>query len=115
VPGKQKKKFPFLAPQSCPERLRNGRQSNRPAASEAERTKLKTSDSEPTKHQPKPKCADKMGSNEEMSSNGLENFWSLVKRGLKGTYISVEPFDLFRYLDEQVFRSNNRARKSTSF
>jgi hypothetical protein len=37
-------------------------------------------------------------------TNGLENFWSLLKRGLKGTYISVEPFHLFRYLDEQVWR-----------
>jgi transposase-like protein len=44
----------------------------------------------------------------EVHTNGLENFWSLVKRGLKGTYISVEPFHLFRYLDEQVFRYNNR-------
>lgn len=41
-------------------------------------------------------------------TNGLENFWSLLKRGLKGTYISVEPFHLFRYLDEQVFRYNFR-------
>ena len=41
-------------------------------------------------------------------TNGLENFWSLVKRGLKGTYISVEPFHLFRYLDEQAWRYNNR-------
>ena len=41
-------------------------------------------------------------------TNGLENFWSLLKRGLKGTYISVEPFRLFRYLDEQSFRFNNR-------
>jgi transposase-like protein len=41
-------------------------------------------------------------------TNGLENFWSLVKRGLKGTYVSVEPFHLFRYLDEQAFRYNNR-------
>ncbi|MDP9054446.1 MAG: IS1595 family transposase [Acidobacteriota bacterium] len=41
-------------------------------------------------------------------TNGLENFWSLVKRGLNGTYISVEPFHLFRYLDEQMFRYNNR-------
>jgi transposase-like protein len=41
-------------------------------------------------------------------TNGLENFWSLVKRGLKGTYISVEPFHLFRYLDEQAFRYNYR-------
>ena len=44
----------------------------------------------------------------EVHTNGLENFWSLVKRGLKGAYISVEPFHLFRYLDEQVFRYNNR-------
>ncbi len=41
-------------------------------------------------------------------TNGLENFWSLLKRGLKGTYVSVEPFHLFRYLDEQVFRFNFR-------
>jgi len=44
-------------------------------------------------------------------TNGLENFWSLLKRGLKGTYISVEPFHLFRYLDEQAFRYNNRGSK----
>jgi hypothetical protein len=49
--------------------------------------------------------------NGQVHTNGLENFWSLVKRGLKGTYISVEPFHLFRYLDEQVFRYNNRATK----
>jgi len=41
-------------------------------------------------------------------TNGIENFWSLLKRGLGGTYISVEPFHLFRYLDEQMFRYNNR-------
>jgi len=41
-------------------------------------------------------------------TNGLESFWSLLKRGLHGTYISVEPFHLFRYLDEQSFRFNNR-------
>ena len=41
-------------------------------------------------------------------TNGMENFWSLVKRGLNGTYISVEPFHLFRYLDEQTYRFNNR-------
>jgi len=41
-------------------------------------------------------------------TNGLENFWSLVKRQLHGTYISVEPFHLFRYLDEQSYRYNNR-------
>jgi hypothetical protein len=44
----------------------------------------------------------------EVHTNGLENFWSLLKRGLKGTYVSVEPFHLFRYLDEQMFRYNNR-------
>lgn len=41
-------------------------------------------------------------------TNGLENFWSLLKRGIKGTYVSVEPFHLFRYLDEQAFRYNKR-------
>jgi len=41
-------------------------------------------------------------------TNTLENFWSLLKRGLGGTYISVEPFHLFRYIDEQAFRYNNR-------
>ena len=41
-------------------------------------------------------------------TNGIENFWSLVKRGLHGTYVSVEPFHLFRYLDEQAFRFNER-------
>jgi transposase-like protein len=44
----------------------------------------------------------------KVHTDGLENFWSLLKRGLKGTYVSVEPFYLFRYLDEQVFRYNNR-------
>jgi len=39
---------------------------------------------------------------------GVENFWSCLKRGLNGTYISVEPFHLFRYVDEQAFRFNNR-------
>lgn len=46
--------------------------------------------------------------NGQVHTNGMENFWSLLKRGLKGTYISVEPFHLFRYLDEQVFRFNRR-------
>jgi transposase-like protein len=50
----------------------------------------------------------------QVHTNGLENFWSLLKRGLKGTYISTEPFHLFRYLDEQVFRYNNRATKEKS-
>ncbi|MDQ2841135.1 MAG: IS1595 family transposase [Acidobacteriota bacterium] len=46
--------------------------------------------------------------NGRIHTNGLENFWSLLKRGIGGTYISVEPFHLFRYLDEQTFRYNNR-------
>jgi transposase-like protein len=41
-------------------------------------------------------------------TNGLENYWSLLKRGIAGTYVSVEPFHLFRYLDEQAYRFNNR-------
>jgi hypothetical protein len=41
-------------------------------------------------------------------TNGLENYWSCLKRALRGTYVSVEPFHLFRYLDEQAFRFNNR-------
>ena len=41
-------------------------------------------------------------------TNGLENFWSLLKRGLNGTYVSVEPYHLYRYLDEEAFRYNNR-------
>lgn len=41
-------------------------------------------------------------------TNKMENFWSLLKRSIKGTYVSVEPFHLFRYLDEQVYRYNNR-------
>ncbi|MEO7191748.1 MAG: IS1595 family transposase [Vicinamibacterales bacterium] len=44
----------------------------------------------------------------EVHTNGLENFWSLLKRAIKGTYVSVEPFHLFRYLDEQAFRFNSR-------
>jgi hypothetical protein len=41
-------------------------------------------------------------------TNGMENFWSLLKRTLHGTYVSVEPFHLFRYVDEQAFRFNDR-------
>jgi ISXO2-like transposase domain len=41
-------------------------------------------------------------------TNGLENFWSLLKRAIKGTNVSVEPFHLFRYLDEEAFRFNTR-------
>ena len=47
----------------------------------------------------------------EIHTQGLENFWALLKRGLKGTYIAVEPFHLDRYVGEQVFRYNNRATK----
>jgi transposase-like protein len=44
----------------------------------------------------------------KVHTNGLENFWSLLKRGIKGTYVSVEPWHLAKYLDEQVFRFNER-------
>jgi hypothetical protein len=44
----------------------------------------------------------------EVHTNGCENFWSLLKRTLGGTYVSVEPFHLFRYLDEQAWRYNHR-------
>ncbi len=47
----------------------------------------------------------------QVHTNGIENFWSLLKRGLRGTYVAVEPFHLSRYTDEQVFRFNNRATK----
>ena len=49
--------------------------------------------------------------NGRVHTNGLENFWSLLKRGMKGTYEAVEPIHLERYIDEQVFRFNNRATK----
>jgi hypothetical protein len=44
----------------------------------------------------------------QVHTNSCENFWSLLKRTIKGTYVSVEPFHLFRYLDEQCFRFNER-------
>jgi len=47
----------------------------------------------------------------QVHTNGLENFWSLLKRTLRGTYVAVEPFHLDQYLSEQVFRYNNRATK----
>jgi hypothetical protein len=47
----------------------------------------------------------------EVHTQGIENFWSLLKRGLRGTYVAVEPFHLDRYVAEQVFRYNNRATK----
>jgi transposase-like protein len=50
---------------------------------------------------------------ENVHTNGLENFWSLLKRGVRGTYVSVETFHLFRYLDEQAFRYNNRKDKDS--
>jgi hypothetical protein len=49
--------------------------------------------------------------NGHVHTNGLETFWSLLKRALKGTYVNVERFHLFRYLDEQAFRFNNRRDK----
>jgi transposase-like protein len=45
----------------------------------------------------------------EVHTQGIENFWSLLKRSLSGTYVAVEPFHLDRYVAEQVFRFNNRA------
>jgi transposase-like protein len=50
----------------------------------------------------------------QVHTNGMENFWSLLKRGLGGTYVSVEPFHLFRYIDEQAFRYNNRKEMTDS-
>lgn len=44
----------------------------------------------------------------KIHTNGLENFWSLLKRAVRGTYVSVEPFHLFRYMDEQTYRFNHR-------
>lgn len=44
----------------------------------------------------------------QVHTNGVENFWSLLKRTINGTYVSIEPFHLFRYLDEQTFRFNTR-------
>jgi transposase-like protein len=43
----------------------------------------------------------------EIHTNSLENFWSLLKRTIRGAYVSVDPFHVFRYLDEQTFRYNN--------
>jgi transposase-like protein len=47
----------------------------------------------------------------QVHTQGIDNFWSLLKRGLRGTYIAVEPFHLDAYVDEQAFRYNNRATK----
>jgi transposase-like protein len=49
--------------------------------------------------------------NGQVHTQGIENFWSLLKRTLRGTYVAVEPFHLQRYVDEQVFRFNNRGGK----
>ncbi len=49
--------------------------------------------------------------NGQVHTQGIENFWALLKRSLGGTYVSVEPFHLDRYVDEQAFRYNNRATK----
>src|SRR5467141_2714326 len=48
------------------------------------------------------------GAQGHVHTSGLENFWSLLKRCLKGTYVNVEPFHPFRYLDKQAFRFNER-------
>ena len=45
---------------------------------------------------------------DNIHTNGMENFWSLLKRAIHGTYVAVEPFHLFRYVDEEAFRYNNR-------
>jgi transposase-like protein len=50
--------------------------------------------------------------NGRVHTQGIENFWSLLKRSLNGTYVAVEPFHLDRYIDEQVFRFNNRINKT---
>jgi len=47
----------------------------------------------------------------QLHTQGIDNFWALLKRGLRGTYVAVEPFHLDRYVTEQVFRYNNRATK----
>jgi hypothetical protein len=44
----------------------------------------------------------------EVHTNGLENFWCLLKRTIKGTHVHVAPFHLFRYLDDQAYRFNER-------
>ena len=48
-------------------------------------------------------------------TQGIENFWSLLKRTLNGTYVAVEPFHLARYADEQAFRFNNRSTKKNPY
>lgn len=53
--------------------------------------------------------------NGNVHTNGLENYWALLKRTISGTYVSVEPFHLFRYLDEQANSFNNRDKELTDF
>jgi len=53
--------------------------------------------------------------NGNVHTNGLENYWALLKRTISGTYVSVEPFHLFRYLDEQAYRFNNRDKELNDF
>jgi hypothetical protein len=48
--------------------------------------------------------------NGNVRTHAIEKFWSLLKRGLNGTFVSVEPYRLFRYVDDQAFRFNNRKR-----
>ncbi len=50
--------------------------------------------------------------NGRVHTQGIENFWNLLKRSLNGTYVAVEPFHMDRYVDEQVFRYNNRRNKT---
>lgn len=50
----------------------------------------------------------------QFPTNGIENFWGLLKRALKGTYISVQVFHLFRYIDEQTFRYEYRKHNDRS-
>jgi transposase-like protein len=49
--------------------------------------------------------------NGNVHTNGIENFWALLKRSLKGTYVAVEPYHLQKYVDEQIFRFDNRSTK----
>ena len=51
----------------------------------------------------------------KVHTNGLENFWCLFKRGVNGTYVCMEPFHLFRYLDEMEFRFNNRGTRISPY
>ena len=51
----------------------------------------------------------------KVHTNGLENFWSLTDRMIGGTYVSIEPFHTFRYLDEMSFRFNHRGTREAPF